>query len=250
MASPGSSAAESSSANKKTAAKSPLTFYFLIVLFCFSSLSILVNNNFVHDVHLRGEDNVIKGFLKDFKVSNMEEKIKEVMEKVAEVEGTPTAEPGSSDGDDDGGDEEEEEDNDNEQSEEENEKGDNDKDADNEEKNEEDEEGDSSDAEKNDKPVHNIANLSCEAYGGPSNEDAEEMVYWEDIPKDALHMSPFHPHNKITDVTTPITQFLTFEPDAGGWNNIRMAMGTCIRNPKRFGEKSCLDESFEDAFVL
>lgn len=76
---------------------------------------------------------------------------------------------------------------------------------------------------------HEIANLSCEAYGGPSNEDAEEMVYWEDIPKDALHLSPFHPEHpefKKEGGVQQITQFLTFEPDAGGWNNIRMAMET------------------------
>ena len=92
--------------------------------------------------------------------------------------------------------------------------------------------------------AHKIANLSCEAYGGPSNKDAEEMVYWEDIPRDALHMSPFHmdhpeykpQHQTGADANSEndhanankvqkITQFLTFEPDEGGWNNIRMAMG-------------------------
>jgi len=60
------------------------------------------------------------------------------------------------------------------------------------------------------------------------------MVYWEDIPRDALHMSPFHvdhpeykPHQTgaNTNKVQKITQFLTFEPDEGGWNNIRMAMG-------------------------
>jgi len=85
--------------------------------------------------------------------------------------------------------------------------------------------------------AHKIANLSCEAYGGPSNKDAEEMVYWEDIPRDALHMSPFHvdhpeykPHQTgaNTNKVQKITQFLTFEPDEGGWNNIRMAMETVL----------------------
>ena len=29
-----------------------------------------------------------------------------------------------------------------------------------------------------------LAGLSCEAYGGPSDKEAKEMVYWEDIPSD------------------------------------------------------------------
>eukprot|EP00536_Pseudo-nitzschia_multiseries_P005750 jgi/Psemu1/238780/estExt_Genewise1.C_1120060 len=76
------------------------------------------------------------------------------------------------------------------------------------------------------------------------------MVYWEDIPEDALHMSPFHlnhpenqnnnnnndnkddddnnNNNKNENGVQSITQFLTFEPDMGGWNNIRMAMETVL----------------------
>eukprot|EP00537_Pseudo-nitzschia_pungens_P012790 CAMPEP_0172383614 /NCGR_PEP_ID=MMETSP1061-20121228/1479_1 /TAXON_ID=37318 /ORGANISM="Pseudo-nitzschia pungens, Strain cf. pungens" /LENGTH=780 /DNA_ID=CAMNT_0013111923 /DNA_START=163 /DNA_END=2505 /DNA_ORIENTATION=- len=83
------------------------------------------------------------------------------------------------------------------------------------------------------KHTHTIANLDCKAHGGPSEQDAEEMVYWEDIPEDALHMSPFHvnhPENQNGDgkQVQSITQFLTFEPDQGGWNNIRMAMETVL----------------------
>jgi hypothetical protein len=29
-----------------------------------------------------------------------------------------------------------------------------------------------------------LAGLSCDAYGGPSNDKAQEMVYWQDIPSD------------------------------------------------------------------
>ena len=48
--------------------------------------------------------------------------------------------------------------------------------------------------------------------------DAQEMVYWSDIPSDNAHVSPFFsPHF-----------FLTFEPDGGGWNNIRMSMETVL----------------------
>ena len=63
---------------------------------------------------------------------------------------------------------------------------------------------------------HKIAGLRCEKYGGPSDNVAEEMVYWSDIPEDSKVSSPFRDPNK----------FLTFEPDHGGWNNIRMAMET------------------------
>jgi len=65
---------------------------------------------------------------------------------------------------------------------------------------------------------HRLADISCEAYGGPSREDMEEMVYWSDIPNDATYASPFRDPEK----------YLTFEPDHGGWNNIRMAMETTI----------------------
>jgi hypothetical protein len=66
-----------------------------------------------------------------------------------------------------------------------------------------------------------IQGLSCTKFGGPSDEDAQEMVYWRDIPPDSLHISPF----KRRDGTT---QYLTFEPDFGGWNNIRMGMETVV----------------------
>jgi hypothetical protein len=61
-----------------------------------------------------------------------------------------------------------------------------------------------------------LAGLSCEKYGGP--EDAEEMVYWRDVREDAEYKSPFHDPNK----------YMTFEPDQGGWNNIRMSMETVL----------------------
>lgn len=57
------------------------------------------------------------------------------------------------------------------------------------------------------------AHLSCEPYGGPSDAVAQKMVYWSDIPKDAQFVSPY----KKRDTQ----QYLVFEPDGGGWNNIR-----------------------------
>ena len=37
-----------------------------------------------------------------------------------------------------------------------------------------------------------LKHLSCEAYGGPPDEFAQEMVYWKDIPSDEHYVSPFH----------------------------------------------------------
>lgn len=56
-------------------------------------------------------------------------------------------------------------------------------------------------------PDHQIAGLSCDRFGGPSKEQSQEMVYWEDIPKDANFISPLkHPSQE---------QYITFEPDQG-----------------------------------
>ena len=50
---------------------------------------------------------------------------------------------------------------------------------------------------------HKVAGLSCKDYGGPSDEDAAEMVFWRDIPEDAGFVSPYKRNE---------TQYLTFEP--------------------------------------
>ena len=66
---------------------------------------------------------------------------------------------------------------------------------------------------------HNIAGLSCQAYyPSLSKEAVQDMVYWRDIPSDAAYKSPFYDENK----------YLTFQPDDGGWNNIRMGMETVV----------------------
>jgi hypothetical protein len=59
-----------------------------------------------------------------------------------------------------------------------------------------------------------LAGLNCDRWGGPSNDLAEEMVYWEDIPSDSQFISPFHKSEGPT-------QYFTFEADYAGWNNVR-----------------------------
>ena len=57
-----------------------------------------------------------------------------------------------------------------------------------------------------------IAGLDCEPWGGPKK--AAEMVYWEDIPQDSKHASPFYKPDGPP-------QYFSFEMDFAGFNNVR-----------------------------
>ena len=72
------------------------------------------------------------------------------------------------------------------------------------------------------KTLPKIGGLNCEPFGGPDPQAAQEMVYWEDIPSDQSYISPFHAKKGTEKL------YMTFEPDGGGWNNIRMAMESVL----------------------
>jgi len=208
-----------------------LTKYFFIILFVFAASSILLNNRYAHSVHQ--ETTVVGSVLKDFHNSKKKNRRKIWQPpRTEELKTTigPSEGGNDNDNDDDKGSAES---NKNDDDDDNNIGGSNDKELKSIGKNHPNEEEKETNvqAEQEQQQQHMIANLSCERYGGPSNKDAQEMVYWEDIPTDALHISPFHlehPDNNNNNDVQPITKFLTFESDGGGWNNIRMAMETVL----------------------
>ena len=80
-----------------------------------------------------------------------------------------------------------------------------------------------------------LAGLSCHAHGGPfEQQEADEMVYWRNIPSDELYVSPLRTTFTTTSSSSSISntndyhiaaagqqrgqqrrQYLTFEPDGG-----------------------------------
>eukprot|EP00660_Eupelagonema_oceanica_P008645 gene8645-9962_t len=61
--------------------------------------------------------------------------------------------------------------------------------------------------------------LDCSMY--PDEGPFDEIAYWKDVPGDAEYVSEYR------DVG-PADKYVTFEPDCGGWNNIRMAFETVV----------------------
>ena len=81
---------------------------------------------------------------------------------------------------------------------------------------------------------HPVAGLSCQAHGGPNDkmgsrsesQVVQDMVYWSDWPTDAMWYSPHAP--AASNHSNHQKKYLTFEPDEGGFNNIRMAFETAV----------------------
>ena len=64
-----------------------------------------------------------------------------------------------------------------------------------------------------------------------TNHNINELAYWNDPQGtvDASFISPFDPRNKNNnDMDDGLTRYVTFEPDRGGWNNIRMSLEIVI----------------------
>mmetsp|Transcript_30976 Transcript_30976/g.36147 ORF Transcript_30976/g.36147 Transcript_30976/m.36147 type:complete len:597 (-) Transcript_30976:143-1933(-) len=66
--------------------------------------------------------------------------------------------------------------------------------------------------------------LQCNAYLGPDEEAAAEMVYWMDIPSDEKFVNPF----QLKNMEMEEEKYFTFEPDQAGFNNVRMALETIL----------------------
>ena len=208
------------SGKKASGGSSLLTKYFFIILLAFATMSMTMNGHFARSVHLREDASAVGSSLKEFRSNSINRlSEREINDKIDALG------KGSGGAQDDNGDASNVVGGRNKKGP--TERGNFDLDATSTLKDTKGEGGGGKQRHK--QPKHKIANLDCEAYGGPSKEAAEEMVYWEDIPSDALNISPFHldhPDNKIgrqgttdkdgnNELKHQITQFITFEPDAG-----------------------------------
>lgn len=193
-----------------------MTKYFLIILFLFASVSFLLNvrlsDALVQDVSIIEHhlEESLQSFAKSFQIMTNPQP-----QDDPQLLLLPPSDAEDGDDDDDG-----------------NNKENNSNNNDNKDNNDKDNNNNDKDNTINPPHAHRVSGLNCDKWGGPSEEDAKEMVYWEDIPSDNQHMSPFHWKKQKTQQPPKqqrsMEQFMTFEPDGGGWNNIRMAMETVL----------------------
>lgn len=87
---------------------------------------------------------------------------------------------------------------------------------------------------------YKVAGLNCAVHGGPAN--PSDMVYWSDIPQDDEYMAPYYNNSRGEPRDE---KYITFEPDEGGFNNIRMAMETVIAMAVAMGRTLVLSPSQE-----
>lgn len=71
--------------------------------------------------------------------------------------------------------------------------------------------------------------LNCELHGGPSQNESNEIVYWQDIPTDSSFTSPYYSpksQEQSPDGASSFwkTKYLTFEMDGSGFNNMRLGL--------------------------
>eukprot|EP01062_Namystynia_karyoxenos_P029061 TRINITY_DN21907_c0_g1_i1.p1 TRINITY_DN21907_c0_g1~~TRINITY_DN21907_c0_g1_i1.p1 ORF type:complete len:817 (+),score=105.89 TRINITY_DN21907_c0_g1_i1:100-2550(+) len=69
-------------------------------------------------------------------------------------------------------------------------------------------------------PPSERATLSCST-DPPGVPDPPELAYWRSVPSDDHYVSEYRDRG-------PADKYVLFEPDAGGWNNVRMALETVI----------------------
>ena len=71
--------------------------------------------------------------------------------------------------------------------------------------------------------VHPLGGLDCADHGGPTARVAvDDMIYWSDLPADSTYKSPFSRDKGSRK------QYLTFEQDDAGFNNMRSSMEVIV----------------------
>jgi hypothetical protein len=256
-----------------------LSNYFVLILLLFGVLTLIVNNRFSHHVTTTSAGSLLESALensvnkaskksKSYAIKAIAKSIRkaaavaDVVKKEEDDDADEEEEEESSNEEEEAekeeDDEEEEESSNEDEEEEAEEEGDDDTPNEKEENEEEDDDDEEEEEEETDKDdqkkvakkvvkkvattttkANMLAGLNCDKYGGPSPELAQEMVYWEDIPADTQWTSPF---KKTGDNNI---QYLTFEPDHGGWNNIRMAMETVLATAFAMGRTLVLPPDYK-----